>query len=169
MKHHVNLRYAISFAVAIAALQGSVVLSEDVDLRLDVEGSIQPRPTWRDEDNRIIYSLTFKFNDISNPTNPRINIDSQMKIAKLVDTGKLLWISVEFFRPKDCRIGEGRVSDDHVYLIHNMHTHMRDAAINIWQYRSNEFKIRFSAEGAYGALSGAVVCKSPGMLRYTYD
>lgn len=169
VRENLKLGYIVPALISVALLHGTVVRSADVDLRLDVEGSIQPRPTWRDANNQIITNLTFKFEDVSNPNNARASVDSQPSLAKLVDAGKLLWISVELSRPKKCRIGDGRISDEHVYLIHNLRIHDNDGLINIWQYRNNEFKIRFAAEGSYGSLAGAVFCETPGMLRYTYD
>ena len=147
----------------------SAVKGEDVDLRLEVEGTIQPQPTWRDANNMIISNLTFIFDGIANPNRINQDVDSEPSYAKLVDAGKQMLTPIELYRPKKCRIGDTGIDDAHVQFVHNNHVHRKDAQILIMQYRLHELRIRFASQGSYGGLSGAVRCDLPGMLRYTYD
>ena len=158
----------IGVLASITLFINSAAWADSIDLRLDVGGMIRPAPVWRNENKDVIDNLSFNFNRISNTIDRFRNVDSDIRKAMLDINGVITNVSIEMRRPKECFIGDQRVADGHVYFVHGLQ-YYTDGMIPLRTGVLHDFYIRFSAIGGYAHLSGAVVCQTPGRLRYTYD
>ncbi len=163
-----SLLARVSGSLLLIVLWQLTARGEDLDLRLEVEGFIYPTPSWRNDKNDIIDHLTFRFDGASRALDHGHDVDSNVQSAKLVDLN-MQAVTVNLRRPQSCSIGLHPIENQHVHLVHRRHAHTKDADIQIREGEMQDFQLRFSRQGNYGHLTGAVACSLPGMLRYTYQ
>ena len=154
--------------VATILLSASVASSADLNLSLDVTGTILDAPAWRDASANIITSASFNFGNVITGDAAQ-NVESDDVVAVLRDTSKTgSLITVSLVTPSSCSIGSDSVADSDVKLVFSNTEFGNGASVPLTEGASNNFKMRFIASGNYGDKSGAVSCSGPGSLTYTY-
>lgn len=157
-----------ALAATSFALISSQVSATDLNLSLNVTGTILEAPSWRDSGSSKLNSVSFNFDNIITGS-ASVNVDSAALSVVLSDpsnAGSVL--TVDLTTPADCAIGGHPITDSHVFLILSNSELANSTTFTVSEGASNSLKLRFADEGSYGDKSGAVLCSTPGNLTYTY-
>jgi len=144
------------------------LLATDVNLNLQVTGTILEAPSWKDTGSNALSSVSFNFANIITGA-AASNVDSAAVSVILSDPSNASsTLTVNLTTPSACTIGGNAITNSHVVLVHSSTAYANSATLSISEGATNSILLRFKSDGNYGDKSGAVSCSNAGSLTYSY-
>ena len=148
----------------LAAVPYESAHAVDLDEALTVGGSILAVPRWTNAGSTTITSLSFAFSGVASGT-ANADVDSATQTIRL-QTAVSYPATINVELPSTCKIGTRSVVSADIQLLKS--GTLQTAVVSIPNDSNQDFFLRFTRAGLYGAAAGAVTCAIPGYLRYVY-
>jgi hypothetical protein len=138
-------------------------------LTITATGHRYPPPYWADEAGKAIPGIVLEFRGASTAEQPYQDVTSDTKYVRLIDALNYP-ASIALKQPQSCFIGNTKVGDNHVGIIHDGTPYYGpNGSINIHGPDEKQgIGMVFKSDGGYGRYSGLVTCQTDGSLTYTY-